>query len=447
MVNQSKFYFSLQLKQIVTFILISFQFISAEEFNLESSLKYALKNNTDIKLSKNSSKIANAESNQARSLAMPKISGFISSRHNFSLPSQEIDFAGQTQTIVFGQDNSTNVGLNFEQVLFEGRVFSALRSAKIYNNISKISESFAKAQIIEKTKKAFYFCLLSKQSYLVIEKSYQRAVNNYNSTKALFDKGNKREFDVIQAESLVAKRKTDMISAEKTLQISKENLKKLIGYPLDGVLDVIGFLDIKDIIDIEFEVIKEQMIKNQPLIIQTKYNLDLMKENVRYTRSQFLPGVYVNGSYGISQNYNNGNYSTENFNLNTYIGVSISLPIFDFANFASLDKARAEYSKTKYNKIDLEQKLVLELKNLFLTYNETKQKIISAQKQLELAIKGQSASEKLFNRGMITQIESEAAELALLQAELQLEQVKFEYLITIASLERSIGAELKNKYE
>ena len=73
--------------------------------------------------------------------------------------------------------------------------------------------------------------------------------------------------------------------------------------------------------------------------------------------------------------------------------------------------------------------------------------MISAQKQLELAIKGQSASEKLFNRGMITQIESEAAELALLQAELQLEQVKFEYLITIASLERSIGAELKNKYE
>ena len=54
-----------------------------------------------------------------------------------------------------------------------------------------------------------------------------------------------------------------------------------------------------------------------------------MKENVRYTRSQFLPGVYVNGSYGISQNYNNGNYSKENFNLNTYIGVSISLPIFE----------------------------------------------------------------------------------------------------------------------
>ena len=429
------------------YIIIIISFFTARELNLQSSINYALDNSTNVKLSDNLIEISKAQAKDAGSLIFPKVSGYISTKYNFSLPEQTIDFGGISQTIKFGNDQSANLGISINQIIFEGRVFSAIRSSKFYNKISQSSYEYAKLKVIEQTKHAFYLCLFASQSYNVINKSYNRALNSYENTALLFEKGNKREFDKIQSESLVAKRKTDLINTEKTLKIAKENLKQIIGYPLDKEITVVGTLKLDEIWDLNFDKLKSEMINNQPLIEQSNFNLDLMNENIKYNKSSFYPGIYLDATYNMLQDFDKGNFDFNNFTENTYIGLNISVPILEISNFAKLKMAKAEFNKSRYEKLNLENTLILELKNLLLTYSETKQKLLSAEKQLELGLKGQIASKRLYDRGMITQIEFESAELSLLQAELQVAQVKFEYLTTVASIERSIGTSIRNHNE
>ena len=66
-------------------------------------------------------------------------------------------------------------------------------------------------------------------------------------------------------------------------------------------------------------------------------------------------------------------------------------------------------------------------------------KMISGEKQLELAQKGRKTAEALLESGRISQLDMEDAELAQLQAELGLLQYKFEYQTSMAALQRIIG--------
>ena len=134
----------------------------SEDMNLDLAIDYALKNSTTMKLATEEKKIAYSQSVEARSAALPMLSGIASGSRNFMIAEQVVKFGDEPPvSIKFGQDNQAIYGLSATQTIFEGRVFSAIRASKVYDNITEFAFKVSTLGVEEQTITAFYSVLVS----------------------------------------------------------------------------------------------------------------------------------------------------------------------------------------------------------------------------------------------------------------------------------------------
>ena len=443
-------------------------FIFSKEYDLESLIKIGLENNSSIKIAKEDKKKALANSIEARSAALPRVHFFTSGTKNYEIAGQPMDFPipfgvlnaetgqpvptqwnpglQQTEIIPYetifsvGRDYSAAYGLNINQTLFDGRVFTAIRASNVYNKLTEESYNVQVTRAIESIKISYYSVLLTKKITQVFKKSLDRSKSNFNNTKLLFDSGKVNELELIRAESLVKDQESFLKNAEKNEVLAIENLCITVGFSNSNSLKILGDFFNIDLNIPSFESIELDLIKNQPQFKQLDANYYLFKENINLFYAEFLPSIGFSGSLHRVQSNNKKNFIFNNFQNNSSVSINISLPIFDgFSSLARVNKAKADARKAKYQAEDIKKKLILELKSIYLDLNESKEKINASKKKIELAEKGYKIANDLFQNGMTTQLELLSAEISLNQAELNLIQSKFEYQIAMARLSRAIG--------
>ena len=413
----------------------------SEEMNLEMAIDYALEKSTAIKLANEEKKIAHEQSVEARSAALPKFSGIVSVSRNFMIAEQVVKFDDQPPvSIKFGQDNQAVYGLSATQTIFESRVFSAIRASKVYDQITDLAFKVSTLSVEEQTITAFYSVLVAVKVMEVMKSSLDRAKSNLEKTLLIYSMGKISELDKIRSETNVAHLESDLITAEQNSEISLEYFKRIIGYPLSDKLSLVGELSIGKNFSFNYDTLKTVMLTSQPAINQTGETILLMKENISAVRSEFIPSLYLTGSYQSLKTYDDGQYSDQEFRNSQSVSLNLNIPIFSgFGSSARLGKAKAEYRKSQYRHYDLAENMKLELKKVLLNLESLDKKMISGEKQLELAQKGRKTAEALLESGRISQLDMEDAELAQLQAELGLLQYKFEYQTSMAALQRIIG--------
>ena len=208
-------------------IIFFINFILSNEYNLDSLIKIGLENSPSINLAVEELKKARANSIEARSTALPKVQIFTSGTKNFNIAGQPISFpifpglldqfgnpvsndslsyfqaTGLIMSEIdlpMGTDYSGVFGINFNQTLFDGRVFAAIRASKIYDTYTEESYNEIVEKVIENIKISFYSVLLTKKVFKVFKKSLERAKSNFKNTELLFESGNVNELELIRAE-------------------------------------------------------------------------------------------------------------------------------------------------------------------------------------------------------------------------------------------------------
>ncbi len=442
---------------------------------INEAVKYSLKHNSGLLQAEMEMSKARAQSLEARSTALPVVQGFVSTTRNLSIAGQPVQFPipfGVIDTVtnqpvplpndptlqetqirfididfVFGSDNQLVYGVNFTQPLFEGRVFSAIRASKIYDRMTTAGYQAEKGRTIEATRKAFYQVLLAEKVLTVVEKAIKRAQKNYENVYLLYEKGNVSELDKIRAEVLMSQQETRFFNAHRNMEISRENLKKMMGMPMEEEISVSGgFIEnMADLLPLaDFE---KRLLQHQPALAQVHEASYLMRENVSAVRSEFYPSIALTGNFSLFQAFDDGTFSTKEFDSNQSLGLNINMPIFNgMGSKARLDKARAEYRKSIYQEQDVKSSMLLELKNIYLTILASDQKIDEAEKTLELARRGLEVADELYAKGLISQMEQLDADMALVQAELGLYQAQYEYSVAWAAMDRALGENIRNQY-
>ncbi|MAJ43376.1 MAG: hypothetical protein CMF96_01345 [Candidatus Marinimicrobia bacterium] len=450
-------------------IIFFINFILSNEYNLDSLIKIGLENSPSINLAVEELKKARANSIEARSTALPKVQIFTSGTKNFNIAGQPISFpifpglldqfgnpvsndslsyfqaTGLIMSEIdlpMGTDYSGVFGINFNQTLFDGRVFAAIRASKIYDTYTEESYNEIVEKVIENIKISFYSVLLTKKVFKVFKKSLERAKSNFKNTELLFESGNVNELELIRAESLVKDQETFLKNAEKNKILALEQLCLVIGIKNVDNLNIIGSFKEINFNILSLENYEKKLLKNQSQIRQLEASYLLSKENIKTYLSEFYPSISLSGAIHKIQSKNKEDFKFEfeHFQDNTSLSINLSLPIFDgFGSKARVMKAKADAKKIKYQSEDLKNNLLLELKSIYLNLNESMEKIYAGETKLELAKKGYSIASDLFKNGMTTQLDLLGAEINLNQAELNLIQAKFEYQIEMAKLSRSIG--------
>lgn len=456
------------------------------ELNLDKAIDLALQNNVQMQHAKEDLLKAEAQRKEAFSSALPVVSAFGQVSHSFSIASQplsfpvpfgvidnnndpvpltdaannRVPFTTPDGTIVpnmylqqtglqlvpvdlaFGNDNTMVYGLNLTQPLFEGRVIAAIRGANVYGDLAESTAEVTRLSVIEKTKQAFYQVLLADKMTSVMENSLDVMRQNLANVKALYAQGKTAEFDVIRADVQVANQTTMVSNARKMRDLAYAALKRKCGLDIGQEIRAKGDLTVIPHADLDLNRLEARMEQNQPMLDQLESNVRLMKENILMVKAEFMPSIALTGSYQQMLPFNDGEFESAEFRESSSLGIGLNLPIFNgFGSAARVQKAKADHRKSEYQYVDVKENLLLELRSIYLSIQESSRKIEAGLKGVGQAHKGVDMAQRLYKQGMASQLQVMDAQSASDQAELGLYQAYYEYNSAQASLRRALGEE------
>ena len=381
---------------------------------------------------------AEGEISEARAGALPSLTFDGIYTHNFEL--SEFTFAGESFKI--GTENYYSLGLKLEQTLFGGgKVFNAYKIAKLYDKYAQQAVLIANHEVIYSTNQLFFAAILARDNVDVFRDAVNRAQENFDVVRSRFNEGLVSEYDKLSAEVELANLIPQLTQAENGARIALNNLRYFIGYDNYDDLGLNFDFDIKDTIATpELDKSIETALAQRPDYVGQDYVSRAYKKAIGVSKSGARPSLYFSASMDWEANIDKGFPGSKDFVRSTSATLNLVYPIFDgLRTSGATKKAKADYVKSQLAMSQIEDAIRLEVEETVYSIGESKKRLASGQKTIELAEEGLRVANLRFNNGVGTQLEVLSARAALTQAQTNYIQAIYDYQIALAKYNKAIG--------
>jgi outer membrane protein len=436
-------------KILLIMSLISLLFVSGRFSFSQETMTLTLEKCIQLALSQNPYHLAAEERVEAaRSRVREAASNFFPSLnaqglHTLDEKVFELEFPSfipgeppQRVTVDFTRDYQFSMSLSIP-LFTSGRLTSGFRQAK-YNLLS--TEEYVRQSThvtVFNTKSAFYGYLLAKEFVRVAEEAVDIAEKLYKNVKSLYEVGMASKFDLLRSEVRVANLKPQLIKARNNLKIAELSLKTLLGLDLEKPVEIKGELAY-EAYQPDLEKSLSEALQNRPEISQLSYQKQMAGEMLKLARASNLPSIAVSGTYNFwADKFNFQKDTWQDFYA---VNLVLTLPIFN--GFST--SARVAQSKAMIRELELSQKGLVdmvrfEIRQAALKLDEAKESLLSQEKNVEQAQESLRIAELNYAEGMITVLDVSQAQAALSQAKTNYSQALFDYVISLAQLEKARG--------
>ncbi len=411
---------------LILFFLSIMKGVSQEILTKKEALKITLENNFGIKIANNNIEIAKNNSSIYNSGFLPTAS--ISSGANFRRDNQTINRQdGTSISIDDAETKSYNASVNVNYIIFDGlgRKYNYQQLKETYN----LSELQAK-QTIENT----YLQLFT--TYFQIARLSE---NKANLTEALsiskrrllrakyqFEYGQSNKLELLNSEVDVNNDSITLINARQQLSNAKRGLNIVLGVEKNINYEVDTDVYFNKMMN--FEDLLQKTIANNSTLKQNEINIAISEFNIKINKSNYLPSLGLNTSYGWNKSENPATSflagSTSN-GLNA--GLSLSWNIFDGGG----SKTRVANSKIalQNQQILLEQQKVTIKNTLKNAWEEYQNQLFILQAQEKNVVTNQNNFDRTVERyklGQITSIEFRQAQINLINSKTAFNNATFD---------------------
>lgn len=417
------------------------------------TLKISLKQAIEIGLSKSPTiKIADKQlqrvdySNKEKLAALyPNIAA--SGSYQRALKKQRLFFAfpgmpSNPDGIEVGQDNTFSAGISASLPIISPTLWATLKMNEVDLQMANETARQSEINLVNQITKAYYTTLMMQDSYSVFESNYK---NTEASTRVIADKyrlGSVSEFEWLRADVQLRNALSNTISAESAVDMSKLQLKTLMGLDLTTDLVLEGNLkEYEQALYAEMMAVDTTQLTKNSDLKQFDLRLEQLKKSIAIHKSTWLP------SLAGSVNYQYMGMANDDVAFAKYpwfptsnAAISLSIPIF---------QGGAKYYKSKQLKLQMEEMNLQKenlMKNLELQANiyidnmkKSIDKIQSNKKGLQQAEKAVTISRKMYEEGVSTFLDLSNSELNLLQAGLSYNQSIYDFISAKADLEKILG--------
>jgi outer membrane protein len=350
-------------------------------------------------------------------------------------------FAMMGQSIKVGQSNNWNAGLGLSLPIFAPTLTKSIELSVKDVELAVESARPSKQDLVNQVTKAYYQLLLAQDSYEVLKKSYAHSEANYEVVNNKFKQGVVSEYDKIHAEVQVRNLKPSVISAENAVNLTKLQLKVLIGLDANQNMEIEGNLaNYENSMYAEALNVDTTMIDNNTQLRQMKLQGEMLDKQLQVNKSAYLPSVVLSSQFSyvsMNEDFKFGNYK---WNPYSTVGLSLSIPIFDGnARSYKVKQTKIQMEQLSLNKLNLRRSLDVQVKNYMDNIQKSIEQVGSNKESVKQAEKGCLIAQKRYEVGKGTILELNDSELALTQSKLSYNQSIFDYLSAKADLEKVLG--------
>jgi len=437
------------LSILIVTIVLPFMVLNAQDtisVSLSKALEIAMSNSPTIKVANKEIDRVDYSKKEKFAALYPTVSAAGSyqralkkQRMFFSFPGAPVNPDG----IEVGQDNTLNAGLSASMPLISPTLWASLQMTDLDSKLVLETARSSKIALINQVSKAYFGILLTQDQYNVFKRSLQNSTENARIIKNKYKQGTVSEFEWIRADVQVRSAASNLVSAQSAVNMSKLQLKMLLGLDMFTELEVEGSLD----------AFEKNMFADMLSIDTTslKLNTDLtqfdikskqLDHTLKIQKSSWWPTLAASFSYQYMSMTNDG--SALNFFPMSNAAVQLSIPIFQGgARLYKEKQLKIQMDQMKDQRDNLRRTLEMQAITFLDNIKKSIEKIDSNKEGLRQAEKAVSISQKMYDVGSSTYLDLSNAELAFIQAGLMYNQFIFDYLSAKADLEKLLSKDAK----
>lgn len=343
--------------------------------------------------------------------------------------------------ISVGRWNTFNGGIAASMPLVNAQLWESLKVSGQSVELAVEQARSSRLDAVTQVKQAFFNVLLAKEAFNVYKDVYENAMENLAQVQRKFDVQKVSELELTRAKTNVASAIPNVYNAESSIILALWQLKAVMGVDLDMEIDVAGKLE--DYAQHMFYDIHQNDDVNLDLnttMRQLAIQAEQLASSVKMQKYAFLPTLSLSFSYSMNAMTNNFKFSEFQWTPYSYVGLSLSIPIFTGGKrIYDLKSSKLQSESLDIKRAETERQLKIAIRSYLNTMETNMKSYTSSQEAVELAQKAYSVSQRSYNVGKSTLTDLHDAELALTQARLSSSQAIYNFVNAKASLEQVLG--------
>lgn len=415
---------------------------SAQSWNLDDCMKYAVEHATEVKREVVNARQRKQDYQKAVTSFLPMVSGGVQGQYAWG---RNID--PETNTY-----NNVTTFNNYYQLYAELNVFdgfatiNALKQAKLSRDYSatamqKIQDDRA-IDVMQKYVDAAY----AEASIRIASEKLNESKRMLDKMKRLYELGEKGRPDVVQMESQVAEDEYNLTHQENVAKQSLLALKSAMNFPVDEELKI----QIAEERNLKLKAENKEVLASytnseaiyqgfqniSPDLKSAEYEVERARYDYKIAKGRLLPSLSLGG--GISTNYyknlsQKGQYdgfaSQFRNNQGEYLALTLSIPIYNIDHWHSVKKARNDWQLAQVNLEETRRKLHDQIAQAVMDAEGYAKELHQMQKKVASDSLAYHMSSRKFEEGMLSTFDLHTAAQTLLES--RIKELQMQMLLII----------------
>lgn len=420
---------------------------NSANYSLQQSIDYAIKNSPNYLNSELDLKNAEYRRKEITGLGLPQVTGSVDLKNYLELPTQLLPGqffgapAGTYIPVRFGTKYNSTAGINASQLIFSSDYIFGLKASTEFINLSKISVTRSKAELVSQVSKAYYTVIINRDRIKLLEANVVRLKKILDDTKAFNKQGFAELIDVERLEVQYNNLITEKDKTVRLIGLSETVLKFQMGYKLSDPITLSDSLNINTDTFEELSSSKIDITK-RPDYQLLKAQQSLLDIDVKRLKWGYMPTLAAYGAYQYNAQREKFDFlDTEQqwFKI-ALIGATLNLTIFDgFQRHNKIQQAKISSLKNLNTIKTIEQAGELEATVASISYNNAYSSVLVQKKNMILAQHVYDVAQKKYQGGVGTTLEIVNAETSLKEAQTNYYNAVYDMLIAKIDYKKAIG--------
>jgi outer membrane protein TolC len=264
-----------------------------------------------------------------------------------------------------GVKNNTIFNFTVSQLIFSGEYLVGLQAARVAKQVTEKTLEKTEDQTKETVATTYYLILVLEENARVLRESLKSTDQTYSDLVKMNQEGFNEETDVDQMKIGRSNIQTLIASIESQKEISTKLLQYQLGLGFDQPVVLTDSLP---------EIIKEgniQYLSSPEYNVKNSIDYKMVSDQEKISslllkrqQSKYLPSIA-----GFYRHQEQSNQPAFNFAVKDIVGVTLSLPIMTSGlRNANVGQAKFDLMKTRLNKENIEQGLIMEFETAKSSY-------------------------------------------------------------------------------
>lgn len=444
MTNKKAFIYTVLV--FVTMTLISYiANAQPKKVSMEDAVAMTITNNRDIKIARLEIDRSHQQIRVAKSLTLPTVNVTGQVAHYFLEPVFfGFDNGSGTDKVSYGRFGGRDQALallSISQPLYNPAAKPSRIGSQLSERENKLTLTDKEKNIAAQVRQTYLQILVLNERIRLQQESLNRNQKALADSKSLLAQGRALRVDTLRAYTSVKNLEPDLLKLSYAVQVSKLQLKTLIGIDSLEEIELSDSLALQTVDKIPTE---EQVYEDARANRSDLQALDLQQQvndqQIKLAAAATKPNVSLIGQYQLQTQTSQFNYFNAYYPSTPLVGAQITIPIFNGnSNQAKISQAKIEKQQSVIRSKNAYEQLRVEVRQVVASLQETAARLQTRATVKETAQLSYDITQYRYAKGVASRLELTDAELALTAAQSNYLEAVYDYLSAGIALERTSG--------